>query len=69
MTLAAPAWRLEHISPDVWRRAGCLSVQQFVGQLTACKLVMAHRIAGRTREELVVEGGVGMVADVVRVMA
>jgi beta-glucosidase len=64
MTMVAQERRPEHISPDVWRRAGRLSVQQLVGQLTAFGPFMAQRMAGRSLEELVVEGGVGMVMSV-----
>ncbi len=64
MTMTAQERRPEHISPDVWQRAGRLSIQQLVGQLTAFGPFMAQRMAGRSLEELVVEGGVGMVMSV-----
>jgi Glycosyl hydrolase family 3 N terminal domain len=64
MTMAAQERRPEHISPDVWWRTGRLSVQQFVGQLMAFGPFMAHRMVGRSLEELVVEGDVGMVMSV-----
>ena len=47
MTMAAQERRPEHISPDVWRRAGRLSVQQLVGQLAAFGPFMVRRCSKR----------------------